>query len=276
MKNLSPSARRTKSPPPPPSASARRRQRADGKVDGGWEASQPEIRVAYSPVGRETLAAITAEITGEEPQIEDTSRDTPEIQVSEVPAGRETLAAIAEELRPGARAPLKTLPYEDRIKNAPGAHTPSMGPPLPRANSDKVPDSSIEARVASSETRAAATRSPGKEALASSSPASTRNVAASSPDLPSPAPFAEPLEIFEMVTFVVRGPDAARLSTDALRRRFVEERLMHRLPISSPEEIDRVDVTPWTVHGTFVVRVWCKVAGIETVDVHADEPHEMS
>jgi hypothetical protein len=81
---------------------------------------------------------------------------------------------------------------------------------------------------------------------------------------PADRPAAQPteaLEIFEMVTFVVRGSDAARLSTEALRRRFAEERLLRRLPVSSAEDIDRVDVTPWTVRDTFVVRVWCKLKG---------------
>ena len=66
------------------------------------------------------------------------------------------------------------------------------------------------------------------------------------------------LEIFEMVTFVVRGVEAGSLSNETLRRRFVEERLMKRLPVTGLADVDRVDVTPWTVPGTLVVRVWCK------------------
>jgi hypothetical protein len=67
------------------------------------------------------------------------------------------------------------------------------------------------------------------------------------------------LEIMEMATFVVRGREVLRLSSDAARREFVAERLMHRLPVKSMEEVDRIDVTPWTVRGTVVLRVWCKV-----------------
>jgi hypothetical protein len=66
------------------------------------------------------------------------------------------------------------------------------------------------------------------------------------------------LEIFEMMTYVVRGSDVARLSSEALRRAFVEEHLLSRLPVRSMAEIERVDVTPWTVPGTLVVRVWCR------------------
>ena len=65
-------------------------------------------------------------------------------------------------------------------------------------------------------------------------------------------------EVYEMATFVVRG-DLAHLSSTTARRAFVAERLAHRLPVKSMAEVDRVDVTPWTVRGTVVVRVWCRV-----------------
>jgi hypothetical protein len=38
----------------------------------------------------------------------------------------------------------------------------------------------------------------------------------------------------------------------------VEENLLKRLPVHSMADVERVDVTPWTVQGTLVVRVWCK------------------
>lgn len=77
---------------------------------------------------------------------------------------------------------------------------------------------------------------------------------------PVPATTADAgVEIFEMMTYVVRGVDAARLSSDVLRRKFVEENLLARLPTKSMDDIDRVDVTPWTVQGTLVVRVWCRL-----------------
>ena len=73
----------------------------------------------------------------------------------------------------------------------------------------------------------------------------------------SPEPI--PLEIFEMLTFVVRGSEAQRMSSEASRQRFVEEHLLPRLPVASMADIDRVEVTPWTAPGTLVVRVWCRV-----------------
>ena len=67
-----------------------------------------------------------------------------------------------------------------------------------------------------------------------------------------------PLEVFEMATFVVRG-DLAHLSSSTARREFVAKRLLHRLPVRAIGEVDRIDVTPWTVRGTVIVRVWCRV-----------------
>jgi hypothetical protein len=266
---LSSSARQSKTPPPPPSAKAARERAA-----GGWEASQPEIRVAYAPAGRETLEAITAEIVGGHERHD----SLPEIQVREAPAGRETLAAIAEELRPAVRPPLDTIPYADQIKNAPGAHTPSMTPALRRAALDTAPDLSVQGEAVDGNPLAAVEpealsneESASSPSSADAPPTSGLNPIKRSSERPvAPETAPEPLEIFEMATFVVRGPDAARLSTDALRRRFVEEHLMHRLPVTTLDEIDRVDVTPWTVRGTFVVRVWCKVAGIEAIDIRAE------
>ena len=241
---MSPSARKPKkSSPrtqPPRRAEAPRAE---------WETSQAEIRLAYTPAGRETLDAITNEVFAKSEDRE----SAPEIQVAEKPAGRETLAAIAEELRPGVRQEQATLPYGDRISNAPGARTPSRLPgktpskPRPRPRSETSPEITVRQVPAGRETMAAIEAElRGDGALSAPS------------DAPVVQP-GEPLEIFEMVTFVVRGSDAARLSTDALRRRFAEERLLHRLPITSADDIDRVDVTPWTVRDTFVVRVWCRL-----------------
>lgn len=125
------------------------------------------------------------------------SLEAPVLEISEAPVGRETMAAIAEELTDAARSRQDTLPYADRIPNAPGARSPS------RADADK-------------------------------------------------------LEIFELVTFIVRGNDIGDLSTDAKRRRFVETHLLRRLPGRTMEGVERVEVTPWTAKGTMVVRVWCR------------------
>jgi hypothetical protein len=160
--------------------------------------------------GRETMDAIQAELVPLPlPAVTEFEPSSPEITVREGVAGRDTLAAIFEEAKPGVRAPQTTLPYGDRVSNAPGAKTPSTAP------------------------RATA-----------------------------PAAVAAGVEIFEMMTYVVRGVEAARLSSDVLRRSFVEEHLLNRLPTKSMDDIDRVDVTPWTVQGTLVVRVWCRLPAV--------------
>jgi len=177
----------------------------------GKQPSQPEIRIAYTPAGRATMDAIESELLPKPlPAITEHETSSPDITVREAIAGRETLAAILEEARPSARGPQTTLPYGDRVSNAPGAKTPSTAP---------------------------------------------RAVA------PSKSPSAAPagVEIFEMMTYVVRGIETSRLSNETLRRQFVEEHLLARLPSPSMADVDRVDVTPWTVQGTLVVRVWCRL-----------------
>jgi hypothetical protein len=185
----------SKSPPAKSSASKKAK-----------EPSQPDILVAYTPAGRETMDAINAELVPMPlPALTEHETSSPEITIREGVAGRETLAAILEEAKPG-RAPQTTLPYGDRVSNAPGAKTPSTAP-SPRA----------------------------------------------------PTTAATGVEIFEMMTYVVRGVEASLLSSEALRRHFVEEHLLSRLPSQAMDDIDRVDVTPWTVQGTLVVRVWCRL-----------------
>jgi hypothetical protein len=159
--------------------------------------------------------------------------EAPMIEISEAPAGRETMAAIAEELAEAMRPRQNTLPYADKISNAPGARSPSRAPappvaaapaPKPIAPTDDGPEVTI-----------------GSEAA---------------PLTPRLAP--EALEIFELLTFIIRGSGVGDLSTDALRRRFVEEHLLHRVPSGSIADVERIEVTPWTAKGTMVVRVWCR------------------
>ena len=184
-------------------------------------------------MGRETLAAITEELVGGHSDRE----DGPEIQVTSGSIGRDTLAAIAAELlpgtqseppRPAARARMRTLGYED---GAFGSTTPATPKPAVGRRSLESLEKKLGAWAENEEPTAS---SPGQ------------------------APSETPCEIYEMVTFVVRG-DLARLSSTRARREFVAERLLSRLPVGDMSEVDRVDVTPWTVHGTVIVRVWCRV-----------------
>jgi hypothetical protein len=156
------------------------------------QASQPEIRVAYTPAGRQTLEAITDELVPLPlPALTEREGSSPEIVVRETIAEHDTLAAIIAE----------AAGFEEVLVDTAAA------PPEPAV---------------------------------------------------MPASTADEVEIFEMMTFVVRGIESAKLSSDALRRRFVEEKLLRRLPVASMDAVDRVDVTPWTVQGTLVVRVWCR------------------
>jgi hypothetical protein len=171
--------------------------------------------------GRETLAAIEEELAASRMS----GAEAPVIEISETPAGRETLAAIAEELSEATRPRQNTLPYGDRISNAPGAPAPRPAVPRVLAKAvDESPEVTVEERPA--------------------------------PLTPRQAP--EPLEIFELLTFIVRGSGAGDLTTDAARRRFVEAHLLHRVPSGSIDDVERIEVTPWTAKGTLVMRVWCR------------------
>jgi hypothetical protein len=238
---------------------------------GVQDGSQPELQISYTPAGHETMAAIAEELLSFVPgSRRDSADEGPEVSISEAPAGRETLALIAS-AAPPVRAEQSTLSYGDRISNAPGAKTPSLVPsPLhsvartPAQSS--APEISIGESAVGRETLAVITAELvpsarlGSAATITVEPTPTSGVSARAQtptrgESANEAPFA----IFEMLTFVVQGPETASLSSEALRRRFVEEHLLQRLPAKSMTQVDRVDVTPWTARGTVVVRVWCKI-----------------
>ncbi len=90
---------------------------------------------------------------------------------------------------------------------------------------------------------------------ASSSTASTgraRAKVASLPDL-------EPAEIFEISTFIVEGDEIFSKASERSRRDFVEQRLLHRLPAVSMQEVVRIDVSRGAADNTVILRVWSKV-----------------
>jgi hypothetical protein len=178
----------------------------------------------------------------------------PDVQISYSPAGHETMAAIAEELL----APPTPLVSETR-NDAPevsfaegpvGRETLALI--AEEARPLRAPQSTLSYGDRISNAPGARTPSRAPAPL----PERESPIRTASPDSnPGEAPFA----IFEMLTFVVQGPEIAQLSSEAVRRRFVEEHLLHRLPAQNMAQVDRIDVTPWTVRGTVVVRVWCKV-----------------
>ena len=180
--------------------------------------SAPEVQIGFKTAGRETLAAIEEELQA--PSL--IAAEAPLIEISEAPAGRDTLAAIEEELAESMTRPRQnTLPYGDRISNAPGARAPSRAPKPPV---DDAPQITV----------------------------------APEPPPPRPKPIADRIEIFELLTFIVRGNKLGDHTTDALRRRFVEQNLLHRVPSGSMDTVERIEVTPWTAKGTMVVRVWVR------------------
>jgi hypothetical protein len=196
------------------------------------EGSLPEIKIGYAPAGRATLEAIADELAPHPlPALLEES-SSPVISVRESFAEHETLAAILEEARGGNTT--EPVPSSPARNAAPGpAVVPAAVIPIAAAVAPAVPPpEEDEESLAVTAVRKAAT-----------------------------PPQAAPLEILEMVTFIVRGADAARLLSEPLRRQFVEERLLGRLPVASMAEVDRVDVAPWTAQGTLVIRVFCKTLG---------------
>jgi len=206
------------------------------------------------------MAAIAEELVFREPLHATADDDGPEVSVYEGPAGRETLALIEGAARP-PRSRQSTISYGDRISNAPGAkaptHTPTPKPssraPAAKASSHppagKAPSQTPPAKPSS---RAPAAKTPSR-APAAKVP-SRAPAAAKAPASPTVTP-----TIFEMLTFVVQGADVASLASESQRRLFVETHLLQRLPAQDMAQVDRVDVTPWTVKNTVVVRVWCKL-----------------
>ncbi len=209
----------------------------------------PEISTTLGPAGRDTMAAIAAELLPDIGLVDDgageTNREsgTPEIEVEPGYAGRETMAAIASEMLvdvapsvespdPRPREPRHTVSYEDR-------------PPTPAV---ALPRRARRATLDYVERPAATKRSPHGATLDDGQTSRTGE---------SSEPLTD-FEIHEMVTFVVRG-ELAQLASVSARRDFVRERLLHRLPVQTIDEVDRIDVTPWTVRGTVIVRVWCRI-----------------
>lgn len=212
-------------------------------------------------MGRDTMAAIAAEIAPDLADLLDEApahRDEgPEIELHQGQAGRETLALIAEEmLHDGGPGATSSAPARERRHTLSYEEKP-IAPVAPRVRMNTLDYAE----------RAVATRrSPQGVGLGGELPmrpeppaAPAPRAAAAAPQAPVlPATVPDEYEIHEMVTFVVRG-DLAQLASTTARFDFVRDRLMHRLPVASISAVERIDVTPWTVRGTVIVRVWCRV-----------------
>ncbi|HKO49657.1 MAG TPA: hypothetical protein VJV79_18135 [Polyangiaceae bacterium] len=157
------------------------------------------------------------------------------------PAGHETMTAISEELVFRGKPRLKTDDDGPEVSVVEG--------PAGRETLALIADLARPARATQS------TLDYG-DRISNAPGSKTPSRAPAAPKRPSPV---GTLMIFEMLTFVVQAADVTSLASETQRRRFVEEHLLQRLPARNMSEVDRIDVTPWTVQDTVVVRVWCKV-----------------
>src|SRR5262249_34998516 len=147
-------------------------------------------------------------------------------------AGRPTLDAIGDELRepppmrPPMRARLETLSYDQQPLES-GARPPQGSAPevitIGQAPIGRATQAAIEDALAE---EVLATTDASREATGK-----------------IPVGALEPAEIFEVSTFVVQGAEIFSKASDAARRAFVAERLLHRLPALSMDEVVRIDVT---------------------------------
>ena len=69
----------------------------------------------------------------------------------------------------------------------------------------------------------------------------------------------EPAFVYEISTFVIHGSEIFGKATEQGRREFVARRLLHRLPVLSIEEVERIDMTPGAAADTVILRVWSRV-----------------
>jgi hypothetical protein len=184
----------------------------------------------------------------------------PEITLRRAVAGRDTLSAIAEELAhdlPQKHRPkLDTLSYEDR----PSPSRPELGSspevisigeaPIGRATMaaiDEALAADARAMMAAAERQAAE----GRHAASSTNTAGRAGIAS--------LPALEPAQIFEISTFIIEGDEIFSKASEQSRRDFVEQRLLHRLPALSMNEVVRIDVSRGAASNTVILRVWSKV-----------------
>ena len=162
------------------------------------------------------------------------------------------MAAIHEELRAQGRAPLTSPSHRDDgpelsfVEGPVGRETLAVIAELARPIREEQDTLDYGDRISNAPGAKTPSRVP-----APPRPTTELSTAAT--------PGEAPLAIFEMLTFMVQGPAPGSLSSEAGRRRFVEEHLLARLPHKDLAQVGRIDVTPGTVQGTVMVRVWCKI-----------------
>lgn len=184
------------------------------------EVSTPEITVHKSTVGRDTLAAIIDEL-GE----------------------HEAPTAIREQAPPtGAFRPeMPTLGYEQR----------------PRA---VLPEPSRRPLTSAPEVIVVGDAPIGRATMAAIEEELTASfLELTAPPAPSPKASPEPTEVFEIVTFVVKGGEIFSKASEDARREFVGKYLRKRLPVASMEDVKRIDASSGAERGSVILRVWCRL-----------------
>jgi hypothetical protein len=176
------------------------------------------------------------------PRPQRTNVSYPEITVRAAPLGRETLAAIEQEIADAAaslRDQVDTVRYEDRPRQPTG----------PRSLLGSSPEIiTISESPIGRATRDAIEEDLAHEALAAAlAPQPVRHVGAAAS------------RIFEISIFVIEGEEIAVGAPEEVRRSFVEQRLLHRLPALSMDDVLRISISPTIALNTVIVRVWSRV-----------------
>ena len=173
----------------------------------------------------------------------------PEITIGDSPLGRSTLSDIEDDLRaaPWPRPPLVTVSYNDvpldgkkpKKSAVSGPRILAAPPPAPRRPMTSVPEIEINEAALGRDTLALI----GDELDDPSRHAASEK-----------APLSDALELR---TFVVPATSVSPRATDDEKRRFVRDRLAHRLPcaIAHVRRIDARLLEP----GAVVLRIWCPV-----------------
>lgn len=148
---------------------------------------------------------------------------------------------------PQSRPKLDTLGYEERPRE-PAPRGPQSSSPelitIEETPIGRITQHAIEEELRN-EPRLAAHPPAGPGALGARHPVATPALT----------------EIFEISTFVITGEEIYGKASEAQRRAFVAERLLHRLPVLSMDDVVRIDLSRSPSPDAVILRVWTKVSG---------------
>lgn len=234
----------------------------------------PEISTSNAgTLGRETLAAI-AEDEAAQPKLARDPRPSPQdpsISYRQTEAGRETLAVIDRELRqaaPGALRPaMSTLDFEARPpRTTVGFDEPARQPPQPPQPPPKRrPMSYRETSAPEIEIGYVPAIRLGQPSMDNAPPSKPAPPSLKQPAaqrrMPEDALWAQlqSAEVSESYAFIVRGAPQLEHAPRELLLRFVQARLLHRLPVKSADELVAIDVSPRPAEGALQLVVWVPI-----------------